>query len=273
MTRSDEIRNTGGVESQTPETRILNHETHEGGTKAGEFSHRGYGENGDDTSEKPSPEKKNDQQLNPRKPNLSPEQQEWLNRVFIPNFRRELIKNLKGSDMKTPGRKTAENEPETKSAGAAGAVLNQIIAEKDRTIEDIRSSDAKERERLLGIISEVKIDREIVASASRQNSVHPSQVAQLLKKSVRLNDEMATVVLDDDGETAINGEGKLMTIDEMVKSFLDENPHFVRPSSVSGGSGSADSSMGQAHSSAMTSSDLIGAALREERKQHAQARR
>ena len=94
----------------------------------------------------------------------------------------------------------------TKSTSAEEAVLDHVAAEKDKALDEVRQEAAKERERLTGIIAEMKIDRELVASASKQNSVNPSQVAQLLRGCVRLNDEMAPVVLDDDGEAAVNGE-------------------------------------------------------------------
>ena len=243
MTQSDGIRNTGVIETQTSEEKK-------------DFSHRerrGYREPkenivieggisagigaGDSASEKQTQVSKNDHQQIPRKPNLSPEQQEWLNRVFIPNFRRELMKNLKSSDMKSAMRKTPQEVHETKMTSAAEAVLEHIAAEKDKTSDEALSEAAKEHERLTGIIAEMKIDRELVESASRQNSVNPSQVARLLKSSVRLNDEMSPIVLDDNGEPAVTNEGRLMTIDELVGKFLEGNPHFVRATSAFGGSG------------------------------------
>ena len=191
----------------------------------------------------------------PRKPNLSPEQQEWLNRVFIPNFKRELIKNLKPADFKSSKMTGKEN----KSANV------NVLAGKEKELDKALKEAAKEREHLTGIIAEMKIDRELVASASRQNSVNPSQVAQLLKNSVWLNDEMTPVVLDNDGEPAINGEGKLMTIDELVGKFLEGNPHFVKANSGTSGSGAIGFLADNNEKSEMTSGDLIAAGLREER--------
>lgn len=277
MTLSDGIKNTGVIETLTEkeEKEDFSHRglrDHREGEKEssiieGDIS-AGIGA-GDGKNIKPEQDTKDVKPPVLRKPNLSVEQQEWLNRVFIPNFRRELIKNLKSSDMKPSWRKTAKDAHGTKSATAAETVLEHIAAEKDKALEDAIQNSVKERERLTGIIAEMKIDRELVETAARQNSVNPSQVAQLLKNSVQLNDEMAPVVLDDNGEPAVNNEGRLMTIDELVGKFLDANPHFVRAATMFGGSGAKGSLMADGEKSELTAGDLIGAGLREERVRNA----
>ena len=260
MTQSDGIKNTGVIQTQTSKEKE-------------EFSHRNYSEireeekestiiegeisagigAGEKASEKSKDKPASSAQQITRKPNLSPEQQEWLNRVFIPNFRKELMKNLKSSEMKSAMRKVPQD------------VLENIASEKEKALEESLQNAAKERERLTEIIAGMKIDRELAESASRQNSVNPAQVARLLKSYVRLNDDMSPIVLDDNGEPAVNNEGALMTIDELVGKFLEVNPHFVRAIGAFGGSGANGSLTADGEKSELTAGDLIGAGLREEK--------
>ena len=62
-----------------------------------------------------------------------------------------------------------------------------------------------------------------------------------------------------------------MTIDDRVEQFLAENPHFVKPMGPFGGSGASDTLSGQMYLQ-LQPAGIYGAALREEKRQHAQAR-
>ena len=142
----------------------------------------------------------------------------------------------------------------------------QLLRKKDEAFEEMKKSAEEERERLLKMITETKVDKELISAASGYNSVNPSQVAQLLRRTVRLDDDLKPVVLDEDGERAVNAEGKFMTIDEKVRLFLEENPHMVKPSGTVSGSGAGDSLTNQVRIAAITGGDLIGEGLREEKK-------
>ena len=69
-------------------------------------------------------------------------------------------------------------------------------------------------------------------------------MVRLLKDQIRLNDAGQVEVLDETGSVRYNDTGAAMTADELVDSFLSENPHFV--SAGPSGTGS-QSSVAQAN--------------------------
>ncbi len=293
MKRSDGIENTGGSAPQTPceENSIViagdlttgmnpigsasqqEERADENATPGEQDSGSNRPGDGHLTVEDPrkaGPEAK----APPRKPHLSEEQQLWLNRVFIPNFRRELMRNLKAEHLLSERERGDRKDLKAKAEDLEKQELERLgeyeklLAKKDEALGEIKKGAEEEKVRLLGIISEIKIDKELIASASRLNAVSPSQAAQLLRSAVRLDDQLRPVVLDEEGERAVNVDGKFMTIDEKVSCFLDENPHMVRPSGLVSGSGAGDSVAGRVTVAAITGGDLISEGLREEKRKH-----
>ena len=266
MKRSDEIKNTG----PDVETGADSPENTDAITITGDVT-TGIGNASGEEEKVALTDRENPQAVKPpRKPNLTDEQQLWLNKVFIPNFRRELMKNLKADQLLSDEerqrlielRSKPKNDQAQKPKGSED--YEKFLKQKDEAFEEMKKASKEERGRLLDIITEIKVDRELIAVASQYNSVNPSQVAQLLRPKVRLDDDLKPVVLDDDGENAVNSEGKFMAIDEMVRLFLEGNPHMVRPSESVSGSGARDSLSGYGRITAITGGDLISEGLREE---------
>lgn len=73
----------------------------------------------------------------------------------------------------------------------------------------------------------------LTAIASELNAVSGGQVATLISPFIKYDGDK-TSILNANGEVKFNGEGKEMTIQEFVKEFLNENPHFVKASKNSG---------------------------------------
>ena len=105
--------------------------------------------------------------------------------------------------------------------------MQQRISEKDTEILKYKNEIKKER-----------IDNSIMAVASKNNAINPSQVVSLLKDTVKLNDDGRVEILDNNSNIRYNEKGNLLTIEEKVKEFLQANPHF----SVSGKSGTGSQS-------------------------------
>lgn len=186
----------------------------------------------------------------PRKPKLSKEQQEWLNKVFIPNFRKELMRQVQ-FDRKVLEQHKRELEHRKKQEEAHGKAVRAA---------------QEENENLVRTISELKVDKALVSAAAANNAVNPGQVQKLLKDRVRLGEDLEPIVLDERGERQLNRNGEFMTLEEQVSLFLAENPHLVKASPAKSGSGSAGSggaSRGLARG-ATTSGDLIAEGLIEE---------
>lgn len=189
-----------------------------------------------------------------KKPNLSKEQQEWLNKVFIPNFRKELMRQLQ-FDRKLLEQHRRELERRKK--------------EEEGQKQSLRAAE-EENEKLLRTISELRIDKALVTAAAANNAVNPDQVRKLLKDRVKLGEDLEPIVLDERGERQLNQNGEFMMVEEQVKLFLAENPHMVKASPPKGGSGSAGSSYGGRGFAVepVSSGELIAEGLVEESRNH-----
>jgi hypothetical protein len=245
MTMSDEMV-TGSVSDseagQTPDTEVkeMGNEGVSDGESSLEESNHPTGEgSGDEVAASA-----------PGKPNLSREQQEWLNKVFIPNFRKELMRQVQ-FDRKALDRHRRDLERRKK--------------EEEAQREAVRAAE-EENERLVRTISELRIDKALVSAAAANNAVNPDQVRKLLRDRVKLGEDLEPKVLDDRGERQLNRNGEFMTVEEQVKLFLAENPHLVKASPARGGSGSTGSPGGRFAMGPTSSGDLIAEGLVEENK-------
>ena len=85
-------------------------------------------------------------------------------------------------------------------------------------------------------LRDIKINKALLSSASKNRAINPDQVVELLKPTLRLNETGSVEVLDKNGIARYNGKGETLTTDELVQEFLTQNPHFV--SATPSGSGS-----------------------------------
>jgi hypothetical protein len=247
--KSDE-RVTGSVSSseaeQTPDTEVKEMGNEAEGdlsaSEAAENSEIGGGIHGQDAHPTGTP----------KKPNLSKEQQEWLNKVFIPNFRKELLRQVQfDKKILEEHRRELERRKNEEEAHKKSLVAAQ-----------------EGNEKLVRTIRELKIDKALVSAAAANNAVHPDEVRMLLKDRVTLGDDLEPIVLDERGERQLNQNGEFMTVEEQVKLFLSENPHLVKASPAKGGSGSTGSAGRGFAVGATTSADLIAEGLAEESHNH-----
>ncbi len=92
--------------------------------------------------------------------------------------------------------------------------------------QSLVESHKKELQKLQNELRDEKIDKQLIQSASSNRAINPNQVKDLLKNNVRLNEECRAEILDKDGTTRYNKEGKPLTIDEFVSEFMTQNAHF-----------------------------------------------
>ena len=85
-------------------------------------------------------------------------------------------------------------------------------------------------------LRDIKINKALLSSASKNRAINPDQVVELLKPNLKLNETGTVEVLDKNGIARYNGKGETLTTDELVQEFLTQNPHFV--SATPSGSGS-----------------------------------
>ncbi len=119
--------------------------------------------------------------------------------------------------------------------------------------QSLVESHKKELQKLQDELRGEKIDKQLIQSASNNRAINPNQVKDLLKDNVRLNQEGKAEILDKDGTTRYNKEGKPLSIDEFVSEFITQNAHFqvATPS----GSGSV-SNVGKVNAQTFNLSDL-----------------
>ena len=93
-----------------------------------------------------------------------------------------------------------------------------------------------ERTNLENQLKDIKINKSLLSSASKNKAINPDQVVSLLQPQIKLNESGNVEILDNKGLPRYNNNGELLSTDELVQEFLTQNPHFV--SATPSGSGS-----------------------------------
>lgn len=114
-----------------------------------------------------------------------------------------------------------------KKRGEFDEVLKKTVSKKDEEIANIKAE-----------LYKLRVDDSLLGSASSHKAINPQQVTKLLKSNVKFEDGKA-IVYGDDGAKRYSDNGEPLTIDELVKEFLDTNPHFVSPTPSGSGTRSA----------------------------------
>jgi hypothetical protein len=76
------------------------------------------------------------------------------------------------------------------------------------------------------IIKEYKVNVPILSAAAKYNAVNAEQVKALLSTNVRLNESGDVEVVDAKGSVRYKDNGESLQVEDLVKEFLDTNPHF-----------------------------------------------
>lgn len=101
--------------------------------------------------------------------------------------------------------------------------------EFEKVLQDLAAKKDAEIARRDAVIREYKIDTPLVSAAARLRAVNVEQVKSLLKSNVRLNQDGEVEVVDHTGAVKYNDRGQPLQVEDLVQTFLTENPHFVAP--------------------------------------------
>ena len=112
----------------------------------------------------------------------------------------------------------------------------------------------KEKAQLENQLKDIKINKSLLSSASKNKAINPDQVVELLKGNIKLNETGNVEILDNNGIARYNKSGELLSTDELVQEFLTQNPHFV--SATPSGSGSVSNVDRQELNKPLNLSDL-----------------
>lgn len=110
-----------------------------------------------------------------------------------------------------------QRQEEALKKGEFEKVLQEMAAKKDAEIQ--KRDD---------VIKEYKVNTPLLDAAARYKAVAPEQVRSLLTSQVRLGNDGQVEVVDANGTTRYTDNGSALTVDDLVKEFLDSNPHFVQ---------------------------------------------
>ena len=104
---------------------------------------------------------------------------------------------------------------ESKKRGEFDKIIAELAAKKD---EEIRKRDE--------VIRNYTVDMPLVDTAAKFGAVNPKQVQALLKPNLRLGENGDVEVLDEKGTVRYSDKGQPFKVEDLVREFLDTNPHF-----------------------------------------------
>lgn len=106
--------------------------------------------------------------------------------------------------------------------------------EFEKTLQELASKKDAEISKRDTIIKEYKVNTPLLSAAAKYNAVNAEQVKALLSSNVRLNDSGDVEVVDTTGSVRYTDSGNPLGVDDLVKEFLETNPHFkmANPSST-----------------------------------------
>jgi hypothetical protein len=142
-----------------------------------------------------------------------------------------------------------------KARGEFEKILKEQAEKSNKEISGLRSE-----------IEKVKVDGALLNAASKNSAVNPEQVKDLLKSNVKLTQDGKVEILAENNQPIYNKDGDLKSIDEYVKDFITENPHFQ--SATPSGSGSK-ANLGKVDAKPFNLADL-DMTKPEDRKQYAE---
>jgi hypothetical protein len=98
--------------------------------------------------------------------------------------------------------------------------------EFEKTLQDLAAKKDSEIQKRDSIIKEYKVNVPLLSAAAKHNAVNAEQVKALLAQNVRLNQDGEVEVVDTKGSVRYNDAGEALGVDDLVREFLDSNPHF-----------------------------------------------
>ena len=98
--------------------------------------------------------------------------------------------------------------------------------EFEKTLQELASKKDAEIQKRDSIIKDYKVNMPLLSAAAKFNAVNAEQVKALLTSNVRLNQDGEVEVVDEKGSVRYNDRGEALGVDDLVRGFLDSNPHF-----------------------------------------------
>jgi hypothetical protein len=102
--------------------------------------------------------------------------------------------------------------------------------EFEKTLQELAAKKDAEIQKRDSVIKEYKVNTPLLSAAAQYKAVNAEQVKALLSNNVRLNADGEVEVVDSKGSVRYNESGAALQVEDLVREFLDSNPHFVQAS-------------------------------------------
>jgi hypothetical protein len=99
--------------------------------------------------------------------------------------------------------------------------------EFEKTLQELAAKKDSEIQKRDQIIKDYRVNTPLLSAAAQFRAVAPEQVKALLASNVRLNQEGEVEVIDSKGSVRYSDGGNPLGVEDLVREFLDSNPHFV----------------------------------------------
>ena len=160
---------------------------------------------------------------------FSQEDVDYIVKQRLAKERASIYKKLDVEDLETAIEAVQNQKQAEEKTKIQKGEFEQILKEKSEEFNKKYTSLEKE-------LKDIKINKSLLSSASKNRAINPDQVVELLKNNIKLNETGNVEILDKNGIARYNSKGELLTTDELVNEFLTQNPHFV--TATPSGSGS-----------------------------------
>jgi hypothetical protein len=102
--------------------------------------------------------------------------------------------------------------------------------EFEKTLQEMAAKKDAEIQKRDSVIKEYKVNTPLLSAAAQYRAVNAEQVKALLSNQVRLNQDGEVEVIGTDGSVRYRDSGQPLGVEDLVREFLDSNPHFVSAS-------------------------------------------
>lgn len=99
--------------------------------------------------------------------------------------------------------------------------------EYEKIIEEMTAKHNAEKQQWMQEKSHYKITDPIKSVLAKKGVRHIDQVQKLVEGNFRLGDDGEVEVVDSEGKMRFNNEGKVMSVEDYLNDYLDQNPHFL----------------------------------------------
>ena len=138
----------------------------------------------------------------------------------LERYKKTVSSKLDGLDLEEAKKLLEEKKQKEQELalqrGEFDKVLKDTVSKKDTRISALESE-----------LQKIRIDETLINTASVLKAINPNEVKALLRGAVKLNDSGNVEVVSENGTPRYNEKGELMTVNELVAEYLNNNPHHL----------------------------------------------